>query len=164
MAISKVQPMREAEIDLVDELNQLSSDMGNAEADIETLETGLANESLARESADRLTNLQVSQIDSRLTLVENNVETLLDDVFERGFESETVTADSSATGTIEFQNEKSGIPLVIASLETNDDDASNTGTTFEYFDVSVTGFKYAITNPSVNDSVDVSVNWIAIGE
>lgn len=173
MAISKTQPMRPAEIELVELANQLETDLDAAMADITQIESDLNSEITTRQSVDTTMNQRITtetnareladnQFNVRITLIENNLENF--PTIESGNDSKEVPANSSVSGVIVFGVEKQGIPLVIGCLETLDEDASSTGTYLEIYNVTTANFSYKVINPDMNNAVSISINWLAIGE
>lgn len=189
MAISKKQPMRPAEIELVDAITGI----GDTVTDIEN---GLQQET--KERIDAVNNLQQSindeikaREDANLTLqtaieseetnrvngdeeLQKNIETTkteLQTMFEEftnklewGSQDEIeVIANNNTVITVTFTEEKTEAPIVLITLQNNNGEtAINAYAALK--DVSTTEFHVRIYNLDETNNQQVKVNWLAIGE
>lgn len=153
MPISKAQPMRPAEIKLVDLANALESglaqeitDRTNADT---TLQTNINNETDAREAAD--TVLQ-GLIDAEAKL-EFNTQADIE-----------LQPNTSSKISVTFTTEKGNEPVVMLSIMSNEADTSETFITCYAVvtRISTTGFSFRVYNSSADTAHTVSVAWVAV--
>ena len=189
MAISKVQPMREAEIELVDEFNQLSNNFDDEVAlrteQISTLASSLSltqrefgnfvvdatnaitGEQTARTNADtalasRITN-EVSARENADTALSERIDAL--PIFEYGAkESNTVAASGSVSITVTFADEKESTPYVLVTVQCTSDTSHSENMWATVSDVSTTGFTVHIYNGDSAYHGAFDLIWLAIGE
>lgn len=189
MAISRTQPMRPAEIDLLEHMDsaegnieqlqddleetnrvvgELNSELGqeidNRELADAALGTRIDDETLARTQAD-------TALGNRLDTAEDDIETLQGDfaaipVFEYGTSSDNeITAGSNAVIDIEFQEEKTSPPYVLISVECIEAVESPVSNCYGIIvAVSNAGFSVRVYNLDTVNAETITINWLAIGE
>lgn len=173
MAISKTQPMREAEIELVDAVNgtlddisELTGALGQEIANRTQADTALGTridaEILARQQAD-------TALANRLDAAEDDIDTLQINVaafpvFEFGAtEGDELQAGTSVGIDIEFAAAKEAIPYVLISVESDEAEGYIAECSGVISNITLNGFSVRLHNDSTDDATIV-VNWLAIGE
>lgn len=174
MAISRKQPMRPAEIDLIDHMDSAEGDITQLQDNLEqevvnrkqadtALGTRIDDETLARTQAD-------TELDNRLDTAEHDIETLQGyfaaiPVFEYGVsENNSVPASSSIGVDITFTNEKQSTPYVLVSVECVEGEESPVSNCYGIIiNASTTGFSVRLHNLDSINAETIDINWLAIG-
>lgn len=182
MAISKVQPMRPAEIELVDLANDLETGLAQEVEDRKNadnkLQANIDAEATARETADAtlqkaIEDEETNRVEGDKTLQQNiktaktELQTLFEGFtkqFEWGSQDEIeVIANNNTVITVTFTEEKTEAPIVLITLQN-----ANGETTVNAYaalrDVSTTEFHVRIYNLDETNNQQLKVNWLAIGE
>ena len=169
MAVSKNQPMRQAEQQLVDQFNTAQSNlntvMSNQETDeqnISTLQTQVSNH------GGRLTTVEgkVNNLVDGLVVTDGYVNTLISAVnalpkMERGsIDIASVAVESSETGTIAFDSTYSAVPQLLTNISN-----IHANTRFVITGLNTAGFQYAVYNDSQDTALtDIIIDWIALSD
>lgn len=157
MGISKTQPMRPAEIEMLDSLN-------SSIEDVEALKEGLQAETKIRNENDveLQKNIDAEQTSRQLAI--ESIQAQLDK-FEAGAQNNIeVIANANTQITVTFENPKKEKPIVIITLESVEDETNNVNCYAALTDVSTTDFHVRIYNLDQNNTHTLLVNWLAIGE
>ena len=138
MAISKQQPMREAEIELTDAMNTTQND-------VNTLAQNLGN------------------MGTRITNIENDIRAL--PVLEYGVSENNVVPAASSIGVdILFTDEKQSTPYVLVSVECVEGEESPISNCYGIIiSASTTGFSVRLHNLDSVNAETININWLAIG-
>lgn len=161
MAISKKQPMRPAEIELVELVNSLEQGLQDEtserqDADVE-LQKNIDAEQTARQQAIEAVQEQFKQ----------SIQTIQDqlDKFEAGAQNDIeVIANANTQITVTFDTPKKSKPIVLITLESTEDETNNVNCYAALTDVSETDFHVRIYNLDQENTHTLLVNWLAIGE
>ena len=189
MPISKVQPMRPAEIKLVGLANTLESglaqeitDRTNADT---ALQTNINNETAAREAADTVLqdniDAEASTRAAADTALQTNInnetaareaaDTVLQGLIDAEAKLEFNTQadielqpNTSSKISVTFTTEKGNEPVVMLSIMSNEADTSETFITCYAVvtSISTTGFSFRVYNSSADTAHTVSVAWVAV--
>lgn len=169
MAISKTQPMREAEIELVDAMNAAQDDVtALREASNElssTLEetntvVGQLNAEIGQEIDNRIA--ADSTLSNRLDAAEESITAF--PIFEFGAtEGEELQAGTSVGVDIEFTAAKEAIPHVLISVESDETEGYIAECSGVISNITLDGFSVRLHNDSA-DTATIIINWLAIGE
>lgn len=186
MAISKQQPMRPAEIELVDAVDGISDNLNDEISQREEADRTLHNE-INAEIQNRIDGdnaLQQSIIQEATLRNENDVELQKNidaeqvarqlaveaiqqqlDKFEAGQQNDIqVIANNNTQITVTFDNPKTEKPIVIITLESTEDETNKINCYAALTDVSETEFHVRIYNLDEENEHTLVVNWLAIGE
>lgn len=171
MAISKQQPMRPAEIELVEDVNTLATGLAeeitqretadrNLQGSIRSLETSINDESTNRVNGDATLQRNIETTKTELQTMFNE----FSNKFEWGSQDDIeVIANNNTVITVTFDQEKSEAPLVLITLQNNNGEtALNAYAALR--DVSTTEFHVRIYNLDESNNQQLKVNWLAIGE
>lgn len=182
MEISKEQPMRPAEIQLVDLANELEKNLAQEIKDRqktdEALQKNIDNEAQTRQKTDTtlqtaITNEETNRVNNDNILQQNIEKTKTElqtmfseftDQLEWGSQDEIeVIANNNTVITVTFTEEKESTPIVLITLQ-NDDGETQVNAYASLKDISTTEFHVRIYNLDKSNNQKLRVNWLAIGK
>lgn len=160
MAMSKQQPMRPAEIELVDAMNTITDGVGQLQSDMEATNTVVGQ--LSSELGKAVDNLTAQ--DARITVLEDDFATV--PVLEFGSRSGVeIPAGSYVNVNIAFTSEKQSTPHVLFSIERDTElETAPVGIFAIITGVGVDEFTVYVKNNDTTNSETVNIIWLAIGD
>lgn len=189
MAISRTQPMRPAEIDLLDHMEsaegnieQLQEDLEETNGVVEELNRELDQEIVNRQLADTALGTRIDNetqtraradttLGNRLDTAEDDIRTLQNDfasipVFEYGVSKNNAVPAASSIGVdITFADAKESTPYVFISVECAEVEESPVSNCYGIIiSASTTGFSVRLHNIDSVNAETININWLAIGE
>lgn len=182
MAISKTQPMRPAEIELIETVNNLITGLENEVThrenaitvinnSIQELETAINNESTNRVNGDSKLQRNIettkTELQQNIEAAKTEIQTMFKNFTEQlewgSQDNIEVIANNNTVITVNFTEEKQEAPLVLITLQNNNGEtAVNAYAALK--DVSTTDFHVRIYNLDESNNQQMKVNWLAIGE
>lgn len=189
MAISRTQPMRPAEIDLLDHMDSVEGDVEQLQDNLKEtnrvvgeLKRELGQEIVNRQQADTALGMKIDNetlartqadalLSNRLDTAEDDIETLQGDfaafpVFEYGTSANNEVPASSSIGVnITFAEEKISTPYILITVECDEGEESLVSNCYGIIvAASNAGFSVRIHNMDTTNAETVTLNWLAIGE
>jgi len=149
MAISKTQPMRPAELELVDEVNRLTNASSSQAGQIASLNAAIEAEAQVRLNAVRDLQTALPGIQSFVNRFRLGVT-----------EQITVEAAGSYSSSLVYQTpfESTDLTFVVLGFA---DNLPLTDLTINLIDSTYSGFSYSVANTGSND-VDVRIGFLAV--
>ena len=149
MAISKTQPMRPAEIELVDEVNRLANASSSQAGQIASLNAAIESEAQVRLNAVRDLQTALPGIQSFVNRFRLGVT-----------EQITVEAAGSYSSSLVYQTpfESTDLTFIVLGFA---DDLPLTDLSINLIDSTYSGFSYSVSNTGSND-VDVRIGFLAV--